>query len=170
MISSSALCIRAAGPEDAASISAILQNSYPALMQAAYEPDVLVRALPLIVHANPALLRSGSYFVAEQDSHAVGCGGWTCEAPGTGDITSGLGHLRHFGTRAAAAGRGIGRMIYDRCAQQARANGIEAFLCFANLNAVPFYAALGFAEVERRDIPLAAGVFLPAMVMRRTLG
>jgi hypothetical protein len=46
-------------------IDALLSESYPALLKPDYPPSVLVTALPLIARANPSLLRSGTYFVAE---------------------------------------------------------------------------------------------------------
>ena len=51
-----------------------------------------------MTRANPGLLASGTYYVAEsRDSLIVGCGGWTRESPVDGGIEPGLGHIRHFG-------------------------------------------------------------------------
>jgi N-acetylglutamate synthase-like GNAT family acetyltransferase len=162
--------VRVASADDAAGVSAILQNSYPALMAASYDAALLKKVLPLIVQAKPALLATGRYYVAmAADGLAVGCGGWTHEAPGTGEIQSGIGHIRHFGTRVGWGGRGVGRAIYARCAEQARDEGVTAFLCYSNLNAVGFYKALGFRGVEEKQIQMGKDASLSAMVMKRDL-
>src|SRR4051812_50213023 len=93
-------------------------------MATAYAPELLARALPLMVRPNPALLASGTYHVAETDGGAVvGCGGWTRERPGTREVQPGLAHIRHFATRAESAGRGVGRAVYRRREAQAVAAG-----------------------------------------------
>ncbi len=162
--------LRVAVPADEAAVSGIFGDSYPRLMAPAYDAAVLARALPFLVHANPALLASGQYFVAEAaGGAAVGCGGWTREAPGRGPVVEGLGHLRHFATRAGYAGRGIGRRLFECCAAQARGMGVEMFECWSTLNGEAFYEALGFAVCERRDVILPEGIRLPSVVMRRPL-
>jgi N-acetylglutamate synthase-like GNAT family acetyltransferase len=166
----STINVRLATPDDEAAISGILQDSYPALMAPFYDPALLAKVLPVIVHAKPALLATGRYYMAvAADGQAVGCGGWTHEAPGAGDVQTGLGHLRHFGTRIAWGGQGIGRSIYECCAQQARREGVTAFMCYANLNAVGFYDALGFRPVAEKLIPMGKDASLTAMVMTREL-
>ncbi len=165
------ISVRAATPADAAGVAAVLEASYPRLMAAAYAPELLARALPLMVRPNPALLASGTYYVAEMDYGAVvGCGGWTRERPGCREVEPGLAHIRHFATRAESAGRGVGRAIYRRCEAQALAAGITVFECYASLNAERFYAALGFAAVGRFDVPLGGSLLLPSVVMRRFVG
>lgn len=162
--------LRAATPDDARDVTALLERSYRALMRSAYPQDLLARALPLITRANPALLASGTYFVAVSGAGAaVGSGGWTPAAPDTGSVERAVGHIRHFATDSAWTGRGIGRAVYDRSAQQAVGAGIRRFVCYASLNAVPFYAALGFAEIRPIEIPLADDLSFPAMLMQRDL-
>lgn len=120
--------------------------------------------------ANPSLLASGTYFIAETKTHAtVGCGGWTHQKPGSGETATGMGHIRHFATDADWTGRGIGRTIYDCCERQARAAGMKSFECYASLNAEGFYAALGFTVVDRIELPMGDGLFLPSLHMRRPI-
>ena len=104
-------------------MAAVLEASYPRLMAAAYAPELLARALPLMVEPNPALLASDTCYVAEMDyGAAVGCGGWTRERPGCREVEPGLAHIRHFATRRKS-GRGVGRAIYRRCEAQAACSG-----------------------------------------------
>jgi N-acetylglutamate synthase-like GNAT family acetyltransferase len=162
--------IRLAVPDDADGVTRVLDTSYPRLMQAAYATEALEAVLPFMTRANPALLQSGQYYVAiADDGRIVGCGGWTREAPGTTQIEAGLGHLRHFATHPDWLGRGIGRLIYTRCVHQARLAGVRTFECWASLNAEPFYTALGFALVERRDVHMPGNTSLPSLIMRKQL-
>ena len=162
--------VRIAAPEDHSQVSALLEVSYPLLMAPDYDTTVLAAALPGMIQANPALLSSGTYFVAETDaSLMVGCGGWTPERPGSGEVTAGLGHIRHFATHPDWLGRGIGRSIYACCEAQARDAGIQRLECYASLNAEGFYAALGFEPVRRIVVPMAGDLTFPALLMRRPL-
>jgi N-acetylglutamate synthase-like GNAT family acetyltransferase len=164
------ISLRQASPDDSAPVSALLAGSYPRLMAAAYDDALLLRVLPRITKANPSLLASGSYFIAETKPYAVvGCGGWTHEKPGSGETVTGIGHIRHFATDAGWTDRGIGRSIYDRCEMQARTAGIKTFECYSSLNAEAFYAALGFAVIDRIDVPMGDGLFLPSLHMRRQI-
>jgi len=166
----SRISIHVASLGDAAAVTEVLEASYPHLMSAAYERKILARALPLMTRANPKLLSSGTYFIARWDGDVVaGCGGWTPERPGTTEVEPGIGHIRHFATRADHTGRGIGRGIFDRCEAQARAAGIAVFECYASINAVPFYTSLGFAAVEEIELSLGIDVRLKSIHMRRSL-
>lgn len=151
-------------------MTALLQASYGRLMAGCYQRAVLERALPIIARANPRLLSANTFFVAESgDGGIVGCGGWTPESPGSGTIAPAVGHIRHFATHPDWTGRGIGRALYARTAADARARGMARFECCASLNAVAFYAALGFRHVRRIEAQLADGVAFPAALMAQSL-
>jgi GNAT superfamily N-acetyltransferase len=162
--------VRVTTLNDAQSVTALLDNSYPVLMRSCYEEPALSAALSIICKANPSLLSSGTYYLAEtQDSLVVGCGGWTREEPGEGSIVPKLGHIRHFATHSAWVGQGISRSIYLACEQQARESGITQFECYSTLNAEGFYAALGFKPIKPIDVNLSNQVSLSGVLMRRSL-
>lgn len=162
----SAPTCRWATPADAAAVGALLARSYPVLMRDVYPPDVLTAALPLMTRANPTLLASGRYLLAEgADGTLVGSGGWSEEEPGTRRSEPGLGHIRHVAVDPAATGAGIGRQIISRCAEAALAHGITRFECLSSLNAEAFYAALGFRRVRAVDALLAGAVRFPSILM-----
>jgi hypothetical protein len=72
----SAFITRIATSQDGAQISTLMMASYCELMTTHYQPDTLELALPLMTKANPSLLRSGTYYIAETiDRTIVGCGG-----------------------------------------------------------------------------------------------
>lgn len=162
------ISIRQATNEDNKTIGALLAASYPVLMTTHYEPEILALALPLMTRANPRLLGSGTFYVAESDNHRViGCGGWSNERPDTGDITDGLAHIRHFATHAKWIGHGIGRALYDTCEREARHTGVTRFECYASLNAQAFYVALGFDPIKEMTVSMGPGVDFKAMHMQR---
>jgi len=159
------ITIRRSGPDDGEAVTKLLAATYPVLMAPAYETDILSRALPLMVRANPVLLATDSFHLAAIPGRIIGCGGWTPERPGTGEIEPGLGHIRHFAVHPAWGGRGIGRALFEACREQARDRGIDVFECYASLNAEPFSRALGFIRLSRRDIAMGGVVRFPSMWM-----
>ena len=159
--------VRVARPEDAAAVTQLLEASYPELLPSAYDAQFLERALPLMTRANPKLLSSGTYYVAENGQGLlVGCGGWTRERPGTTDVEPALGHVRHFGTHPGWIRRGVGRAIFGRCEASARAAGITTLEAYSGLNAEVFYRALGFERVREIDVALQPQVVMHGVLMR----
>ena len=121
MSSCATYSVRVANPGDDKSVSALLSASYPVLLAQDYDPDLLSAALPLMTNANPRLLASGTYYVAVTgDGSIIGCGGWTAEAPGGGESTPGVGHIRHFAVHPDWTRRGVGLALLNRCIEEAR--------------------------------------------------
>jgi N-acetylglutamate synthase-like GNAT family acetyltransferase len=164
------LRIRTARQDDRAAIERVLAASYPALMAGAYEPALLARALPMITRAQPRLIGSGTYYVAEAAGAIVGCGGWSREPPDAPAGDEGTAHIRHFAVSPDWIGRGVGGALYRRCEERARAAGIRVFECWSSLNGEPFYRALGFTRLALIEVPMAPGMSLPSVHMRRAIG
>ncbi len=161
--------IRPATLDDTDAVGEVLSRSYPALLAPHYDADLLSQALPLLTRANPRLIASGTYYVAaEEGGRLLGCGGWTRERPGTGEIVAGLGHLRHFAVEAAFAGLGIGKRLLAHSLAEARAQGIGAVECYATLGAEPFYRSAGFVTVKPIDVAMGPLSF-PSLLMTREL-
>jgi N-acetylglutamate synthase-like GNAT family acetyltransferase len=164
-----AFSVRVATPDDAAVVSALLDASYSTLLQSHYEPALLTVALPLMTRANPALLASGTYYIAETgDGRAVGCGGWTMERPGTGDVADGLAHIRHFATDPKWVGKGVGRELLSRSIRDAEARAVKALECYSTLNAEKFYGSAGFTRIRAIEVPFTPETRFPAIHMTRT--
>lgn len=160
---------RVATPRDERLVGALLRECYPVLMRPAYGEE-LVPVLDAIVRANPALLSSGSYYVAESAPGCiVGVGGWTRDPPGGGEAQPSHAHLRHFGTHPRWCRQGVGRRIYAQCELNAREAGIQYLECYSSLNAVAFYSALGFDSVMHIDVPIGTGRSLTGVLMRRRI-
>lgn len=161
--------VRAAGPGDVDAVGSLLLASYSNLLGGHYDRDLLAIALPFMTRANPALLASGTYYVAESNGTLVGCGGWSMERPGSGETVSGEAYIRHVATHPGWLGRGIGRSLLDRCFMEVRPS-IRTLHCFATRNAEPFYRACGFATVGPMDVPMGPTLKFPAVLMRREFG
>lgn len=160
--------VRVSTLADAPAVQQLLEVSYPRLMASAYDEADLLPALHEMTRANPALLDSGRYYVAETvDGKIVGCGGWSHERPGTNEVESGLAHIRHFGTHPDWTKQGVGRAIYRSCEDAARAAGVGAIECHASLNAEDFYGSLGFERIRYMRIELECGRTFRVVLMRR---
>jgi GNAT superfamily N-acetyltransferase len=167
-MSNDEITIRTATPDDAAMLSVLLAASYTAL-KGSYDPHGFDSALPLMATANPKLLASGTYYIAEIGGQAAGCGGWSTEKPGTGEIAEGVGHIRHYATHPAFLRRGVGRRLLDHCIDEARRSGISIMMSQSTLPAEPFYASAGFRRLGLIDVAMAPGVVLPAVEMQLEL-
>lgn len=165
-----AFTLRTAELDDEAGVTRLLEASYGRLMPAAYGEERAARLLPVIAKAKPDLLTSGTYHLAlTPEGGIVGAGGWTRERPGTGDIEAGTAHIRHVATHPDWTGQGIGRTLVDHAVEAARSRDIHRFECYSSLNAVDFYAALGFVAVRSIDIPMGGDLVMPSLLMERNL-
>ncbi len=162
--------VRNASLEDSDSVTSLLRASYPTLMRGAYEDSLLNAVLPVMTVAQPVLLRSGTYYVAETvEGSLIGCGGWTKERPGSGEVVSGVAHIRHFGVHHERTRQGVGRSLYVRCRDDARRAGVTQFECYSSLNGESFYAALGFERDRIIDVEIADGIAFPSVRMLATI-
>ncbi|MER8428326.1 GNAT family N-acetyltransferase [Mesorhizobium sp. M0142] len=134
-------------------------------MAAAYSQEVLAGSLPAMTKANPELLTSGTYYVAEEWGRILGCGGWTLERPGTEEITPDVAHLRHFATDPAVVKKGTGRAIFRECAQAAAKAGAKMFQAYSSLNAEPFYESFGLTRIVQIELPMTPSNSFPAVLM-----
>jgi N-acetylglutamate synthase-like GNAT family acetyltransferase len=160
--------IRVATTEDTEAVSTLLAASYPALLAPGYDAQLLQRALPFVTRANPALLRSGTYYVADAGAgFLAGCGGWTLERPDkvSDPVDAALAHIRHVATHPGWVRRGIGRLLFDRIVRDARAAGVKRFQCYSTTVAEPFYRALGFTTVQPTGISFAPDLVFPGLLM-----
>jgi GNAT superfamily N-acetyltransferase len=170
MIDALTYLVRIARPSDSDAVSALLVASYSSVLTVRYDSETLGRALPLMTRANPTLLASGTYYVAEGEfANLVGCGGWTKARPGNGEIIEGEAHIRHFATHPDWVGRRVGTSLLARCFSESVALGIRKLHCFSTLNAERFYRASGFETIGPIDVPMGPNLTFPSILMRREL-
>lgn len=160
--------IRPTTPRDEEAVAALLHFSYGTLLEDAYDPDVLEKALPLLTRPRTELLASGRYYIAEfAGLGPAGCGGWSLEAPDQPDapVERVVGHLRQFATHPDAVRQGVGACLLEKCVAEAKAEGVRRLECLSTRQAIPFYAALGLRVVGPVPCRLAADVTLPGVAM-----
>ncbi|MEL6531816.1 MAG: GNAT family N-acetyltransferase [Pseudomonadota bacterium] len=164
------ITIRATNVADTPAVDALLAVSYPVLLKPDYAPSTLVMALPLIARARPELMRSGTYYLAQDEAGAVlAAGGWTHSAPQGGVGPRHVGHIRHVVCHPKATRRGLARAILRHAMEEARAAGIQVMNCQSTRTAVPFYEACGFRRLSEIEISLRPGICFPAVEMTRQL-
>ena len=159
--------VRTAGPGDEAAVSSVLRGSYSTLYRGWYQDDVLEAALPAMTRANPALLASGLYYVAELGGRVVACGGWSAEKP-TGGAVPRLAHVRHFATDPDYINRGCGGALLGMAISEAAAAGFSEIESISSLTAEAFYARHGFRQISIVRQPMG-GVSFACVLMRRLL-
>jgi GNAT superfamily N-acetyltransferase len=167
------ITLHIAKPGDADAVTALFERSYAALLTKDYEPETLRRGMAFLARANPDLLASGTYYLAKtDDGDLAGAGGWTAMRPGgdKADIKPGVAHVRHFAVDPDYTRQGIGKMLFDRCVQDARQRRqVTQFDCYATLSARRFYEALGFEVIGPFDAPFARDFAFPSLHMRNQL-
>ncbi len=157
------ITIRKAVRGDLTAIDAVLSRAFPALLKEAYPPSVMVTAVPLLSRANPRLVNSGRYLVAEEDGQVVGAGGWSATRRHK------TAEVRHLASDPRRVRHGIGSALLAHLTASARAAGMREFVCFSTRNAVCFYAACGFEIDGPVEIDLRPGIVFPAVRMHRAL-
>jgi N-acetylglutamate synthase-like GNAT family acetyltransferase len=169
MIDAPTYSIRIADFSDSDAVSALLVASYSILFAAHYSSEMLRSVLPHMTKANPKLLASRTYYVAEAEpGNLVGCGGWTQVRPGGGEIVEGEAHIRHFATHPDLVRRGVGGNLLARCFSDARHLSIRKLIVFSTLGGERFYEAFGFKRIGPIEVPMGQSLF-PAILMSREL-
>jgi GNAT superfamily N-acetyltransferase len=132
---------------------AALANTYPPKFAPLYAALV----------ATPAYageMRVSDLWVAERDGLLLGTAGWLGQADG-------LARIRKVFVHPAAARQGLATRLVQAGEERARAAGHARFMLRAYLNAVPFYESLGYAADRPGERPLAEGVSMPVLFMRK---
>lgn len=159
------ITVRNASEADLGEIDRLLSRTFTTLLKKDYPPSVQVTAVPIISRVNPALVASGTYYVAEdRDGDILGAGGWTRSIKGQ-DVAD----VRHFVTHHRALRRGIARRLMMGVFSEARLAGVRRLECLSTRTAVPFYRSLGFTVLKDLTIGLRPGIDFPVVKMVRAL-
>lgn len=153
---------------DIEDISRLLARAF-AQLEAFYSPEILNPVMPYFSTCQPTLVASGQYFALRQDGVIRAVGGWTAQAPGTDQVISGHGHIRHVAVDPDAGRRGLGRALLGAIEADAARAGITELEAFSNLPAVPFYRSLGYNEVGPRTGMIAGAHPFPGVDLLKRL-
>ncbi|HEY7603895.1 MAG TPA: GNAT family N-acetyltransferase [Gaiellaceae bacterium] len=172
--------LRVAVPSDAEAVDALMKASAAALFPRVYDERQSASAVRYISVVDLDLLADGTYFVLQDGSELVGCGGWSRrDKLYTGGHDEGDARLldpateparvRAMFVRADWTRRGLGRRILEACEAAARAEGFTQLVLNATLPGVPLYLAFGFREVEPHEVVLPDGVTIECVVMEKPI-
>ena len=158
-----------------------MRASLAALSAGFYDEREAASAVRYIAIPDGQLVDDGTYYVVEEDSQIIACGGWSARkklftgtdeqasAEGWLDPATDAARIRAMFVDPAHARRGLGRQILDASEQAARAAGFTTCELMATLPGVPLYRACGYEDVEPTTLHLPDGTRLGAIRMRKRL-
>jgi GNAT superfamily N-acetyltransferase len=167
--------------DDRPALEQLIAESARGLSRPDYTDAQVEAALGSAFGVDSELIADGTYFVAEADGRLVGCGGWSRHAtlfgsdaqPGRRsellDPARDSARIRAFFVHPDWARRGIGRAILEKSEAEARAHGFRSAELLATLPGHRFYRALGYSGDEWAEYPLAHGLTIDFIPMRKSL-
>ena len=172
--------VRIATRDDIARIRPLMDRSIRELLRP-YLPEEAVQASFEIMGLDTQLIDDGSYFVIDDGSTLVGCGGWSIRTTlFGGDHTSGrsaavlnpatdAARVRAMYTSPDHTRRGIGRAILFACESAAKAAGFMRTELMATMAGEPLYRDCGYEVIEPASSMTSTGVRVPLLRMGKAL-
>jgi GNAT superfamily N-acetyltransferase len=175
--------LRTATHADRAALQVLIARSALELGAGDYRREQIEGALQGAFGVDSQLIDDGTYFVAETSAETagglIGCGGWSWRRTLFGgdshsardaralDPASDAAKIRAFFVDPGYARRGIGRALLERCEAEAGARGFTRFEMMATLPGVRLYQALGYVAGALVHHPVAPGVTIEFVPMRK---
>jgi GNAT superfamily N-acetyltransferase len=173
--------IRLATVADVSALKDLISLSARELSRGFYTEEQTESAVLHVFGPDSRLIADGTYFVAEEEGRLAGCGGWSRRRTLYGGDQTKKGEeplldpatepakIRAFFVHPEFARRGVGSALLEACVAAARTAGFRRLELAATLPGVPLYAARGFVERERLDVPMPDGRGLPIIRMERDI-
>ena len=173
--------IRLATGADVPALRELIPLSARELSRGFYTEEETESAVLHVFGPDSRLIADGTYFVAEVEGRLAGCGGWSRRRTLYGgdqtksgeepllDPAAEAAKIRAFFVHPGFARRGVGSALLEACVAAARAAGFRRLELAATLPGVPLYAARGFVERERLEVPMPDGRALPIIRMERDI-
>jgi GNAT superfamily N-acetyltransferase len=173
--------IRRATLEDRAALERLIAESARGLSRGDYSDEQVEAAIASVFGVDTDLIHDGTYYVAEFEGSAVGCGGWSKRRTLFGGDRYGArdsGYLdplrepakiRAFFVHPGWARRGVAGAILKTCEREAEAEGFRSLELMATLPGLPFYAARGYEAGDQVSYEIAEGVTIEFVPMRKEL-
>jgi GNAT superfamily N-acetyltransferase len=175
------ISLRKATLADVPGLEALIARSARALSAQDYRPGQVEAALQGTFGVDTQLLVDQTYFVAEDGSGMVGCGGWSFRATLFGgdahvrrdasllDPRTQAAKIRAFFVDPSRARRGIGTLLLERCEREAREHGFAEVELMATLPGVRLYAARGYVGSDMVRYEMQPGESIEFVPMRKCL-
>jgi GNAT superfamily N-acetyltransferase len=172
--------VRKARLEDRPALKELIAKSARELSEQDYRSVQIEAAISSVFGVDTDLIRDGTYFVAEDDSGLIGCGGWSKRRTLFGgdqfpdrdasylDPEIEPAKIRAFFVHPDHARKGVARAILSACESEAAKAGFRALELMSTLPGIKFYEACGYAGDTRFELDLG-GVKLELLPMRKEL-
>ena len=173
--------MRLATPDDAEPIEAMMKDSIREIFPRFYAPEQVEPCVRYIGHLDTMLVDDGTYYVEEDDTGLIACGGWSRRyklyaGSGSGGDDDRLlnpeieaARVRAMFVRGDRLRRGLGTRILETCEAAAKAEGFRQLVLMATLPGLQLYSAWGFELIEDVDIPLEDGTLVAGARMERAV-
>ena len=174
--------MRPARLDDVAALERLIERSVLGLQGQDYSDAQMEGAIGTVFGVDRRLIEDGGYFVIESEGEVVACGGWSWRRTlfggdriaGKDDspLAPGLdaARVRAFFVSPAHARQGHGSRILAACEAAAGAAGFTELELAATLTGEPLYQRHGFVAVARYATPLANGLEMALVGMRKRIG
>ena len=173
--------IRLALLDDLAILQALIARSARELSRTEYSPAQVEGALRGTFGVDTQLIRDGTYFVVEDESAVVACGGWsyrrtlfgsdqgTQRDPGMLEPGIDAAKIRAFFVDPGHARKGLGTLLLETCEAAAADRGFTRVELMGTLPGVKLYAARGYVAIGRVGYEVAPGVEIEFVPMSKDL-
>lgn len=172
--------VRLAQEQDIPALERLIPLSVRGLQGSHYSPAQMEAAIGSVFGVDRQLIRDGTYFVVEEGTEVIGCGGWSKRKTLFGsdhhhatrddaelDPGSDAARVRAFFVHPDHARRGIGRAIVEACESAIRTAGFKQIELAATLPGESFYRACGYVSGIREEVPLPNGLKLGIVRMHK---
>lgn len=177
--------LRLATTLDIPVLQELIETSVRILQRNDYSETQIAGALGTVFGVDTQLIADGTYFVAEVEARGgtaiVACGGWSKRKTLFGsdhragredallDPRTDAAKIRAFFVHPQWVRQGIATQILERCEDAAQTAGFHRCELGATLTGLAMYAARGYVEFERIEVPLPNGSSLPVVRMAKSV-
>ncbi|MCB2112336.1 MAG: GNAT family N-acetyltransferase [Parvularculaceae bacterium] len=174
------LSIRVASEADIPAIKTLMAAAIEELQKGFLTPDE-IEASKDIMGLDTQIIADRTYFIVEDGTEVVGCGGWSRRKTlFGGDHSSGrdaapldpetdAAKIRAMYTHPAHVRRGVGRLVLATCEKAAAREGFKRAEMGATLAGAPLYEACGYRKTESFNSPTRSGVEVPMYRMEKSI-
>jgi len=172
---------RLATNTDISTLQNLIAASVRGLSEGYYTANQIESSIKYIFGVDTQLLIDGTYYVIENESTIIACGGWSKRKTLYGgdqhksiadpllDPNTEAARIRAFFVDPAWARQGIGKMLIQHCETQAMNNGFTAMELGATLPGEPLYKARGYKSISNIMVDMPDGEKLEVVKMRKEL-
>ena len=147
-----------------------------------YTSEQVESILKYVYGVDSQLIRDQTYFVVQEESNYIGCGGWSYrntlyggdqrkadEPDNLLNPATDAARIRAFFVHPNWARKGIGSLLMTACEEAAREKGFHRMELMATLTGELLYARFGFQTVEEVDVKLPDGNIMKVRRMTKEL-